>query len=371
MKAGLSATKKLPVINKFMATYKQSGVDIPMGDKCSKIAYGEAKKTFASRKGMIGKPVAIEGGFTGMLDFGNFYLVQNDDGVGSKIAVADAMKKYDTLGYDLLAMVADDAVCVGAETVSVTNTLDTSRVSDKVVAPLLAGLRKACNEQHIVIPGGELAEMPDLIKGNVWNACAVGIVEKKKFIFGKGIKPGDKIIGLRSRGFRSNGYSLVRYILKKNFGATWFNKKFDSKSTWGQATLIPSIIYSNAVLDLTGRYGKPAKAKIKGIVHVTGGGIPGNITRILGNLGARIDDLPSPHKPMLELQKFGNVSDKEAYKVWNMGVGMILISNDYEKIKFILKKHKIEVKIIGEVTSDKKITLVSKGYFNRDKTLTY
>lgn len=347
-----------------MATYKQSGVNISMGDKCSKIAYGEAKKTFAARKGMIGKPVTVEGGFTGMLDFGNFYLVQNDDGVGSKIAIADALKKYDTLGYDLLAMVADDAVCVGAETISITNTLDTSKISDKVVAPLLAGLRKACNEQHVVIPGGELAEMPDLVKGNVWNACAVGVVEKKKFISGKGIKPGDKIIGLRSRGFRSNGYSLIRYILRKKFGAKWENKKFNSKQTWGQITLRPSIIYSNALLDIIGRFGKPAKAKIKAIVHVTGGGIPGNITRILGNLGARLDSLPLPHKPMLELQKLGNVSDKEAYKVWNMGVGMILISNDYEKIKSILKKHKIEAQIIGEVTSNKNVKLVSRGFFS-------
>lgn len=354
-----------------MATYKQSGVDISMGDKCSKIAYGEAKKTFASRKGMIGRPVTIEGGFTGMLDFGDFYLVANDDGVGSKIAIADAIKKYDTLGYDLLAMVADDAVCVGAETVAITNTLDTSKVSDKVVQPLLAGLRKACNEQHVVIPGGELAEMPDLVKGNVWNASAVGIVEKKKFISGKGIKAGDKIIGLKSRGFRSNGFSLVRYILKKSFGANWVNKKFDSRHSWGEITLTPSIIYSNAVLHLTGRYKKPSKVKIKGIVHVTGGGIPGNITRILGNNGAHLDALPAPHKSMLELQKLGNVSDKEAYKVWNMGVGMILIGNDYEKIKSSLKKHKIEALVIGEVTPNKKITLVSKGFFNRDKTLTF
>lgn len=102
-----------------MTTYKQAGVNIPMGDKCSALAYAAAKKTFNVRKGLIGKPVIINGGFTGALDFGKFYLVQNADGVGTKIQVAEDIKKFDTLGFDLLAMVADDAVCVGAETISI------------------------------------------------------------------------------------------------------------------------------------------------------------------------------------------------------------------------------------------------------------
>ena len=118
-----------------MSSYKQAGVDITMGDICSAIAYAAAKKTFPGRKGMIGAPVNIEGGFTGALDFGKFYLVFNSDGVGSKMMVAEAMKKYDTIGYDLLAMVTDDAVCVGAETIAITNTIDTSKVAKEVVEP--------------------------------------------------------------------------------------------------------------------------------------------------------------------------------------------------------------------------------------------
>ncbi|MFC1749350.1 phosphoribosylformylglycinamidine cyclo-ligase [Pseudomonadota bacterium] len=354
-----------------MATYKQSGVDIDMGDKCSAIAYAAAKKTFAARKGMIGRPVTINGGFTGLMDFGDFYLVKNDDGVGSKIAIADALGKHDTLGYDLLAMVADDAVCVGAETVAITNTLDTSKVSDKVVEPLLRGLQKACKEQKVVIPGGEIAEMPDLINGNVWNASALGILEKKKFIKGDKVKPGDNIIGLKSHGFRSNGFSLIRFILREAYGYNWFSKKYDGKKSWGEVTLTPSLIYSDAVLDLIGRYKKKAKVKVKAIVHVTGGGIPGNITRISGGHGAYLNDLFKPHDPMLKLQELGNVSDIEAYKVWNMGVGMILISKDFKKIKSILKKHKIEAKIIGEVTKEKKVRIVSRGAHSNDKILTF
>jgi phosphoribosylformylglycinamidine cyclo-ligase len=354
-----------------MTTYKQSGVNISMGDLCSALAYSAAKKTFAGRKGMIGRPVIMDGGFTGALDFKDFYLVQNSDGVGSKIAVAEALGKFDTLGYDLLAMVADDAVCVGAETIAITNTIDTNKVTSRVIGPLMEGLRKACLEQKVVVPGGEIAEMPDLVKGNTWNASAVGIVEKKKIITGNNVKPGDKIIGLKSRGFRSNGFSLVRHILKVQFGINWAHKKFDAKKSWGEAVLVPSMIYSNALLELLGRFGQKRTCNIKALAHVTGGGIPGNIVRVLGNYGARLDDLWPPHTPMLKLQEYGNVSDREAYEVWNMGTGMIVICNEFKKIEAAMKKYGISAKIIGEVTRESGVRLVSRGFFNNGKTLFY
>jgi phosphoribosylformylglycinamidine cyclo-ligase len=352
-----------------MATYKQAGVNISMGDKCSELAYAAAKKTFASRKGMIGVPVNIEGGFTGALDFGKFYVVFNCDGVGSKMLVGLAMNKLDTLGYDLLAMVADDAVCVGAETVSITNTIDTEKVTDKVIGPMMDGLKKACMEQKVVIPGGEIGEMPDMVTGTLWNASAIGIVEKNKFILGKDVKPGDKIIGLRSRGFRSNGFALVRYILEKNFGGNWVKKRFNAKKNWGEAVLAPSIIYSDAVLELLGRFGKKRKCNIKAIAHITGGGLPGNLPRVLGNYGATLDNIWPAGEPMVGLQKIGQVSDREAYEVWNMGTGMALISDEFKKISGVMKKHGIEARIIGEVTKQKGVRLISQGYFDKGKLL--
>ncbi len=351
-----------------MATYKQSGVDIAEGDKCSALAYAAAKKAFDARKGLFGKPVIQDGGFSGALDFGDFYLIQNCDGVGSKIAVADALKKYDTLGYDLLAMVVDDAVCVGAETVSVTNTVDTNKVTAAAIEPMMKGLLKACKEQKVVIPGGEIAELPDLMKGNSWNSTAVGIVEKKKFITGKDVKPGDKIIALKSRGFRSNGFSLVRYILKKKFGAGWEKKKRGAK-TWGEVVLTPSLIYSNALLDVLGRYKKPRQVKVKALAHVTGGGIPGNLKRVLGKYGATLDNLMDPHPFMMELQEMGKVKDAEAYKTWNMGMGMLVISNDVAVFEKAMKKHKIPMRVIGEVTKESGIRLKSKGHFEGGKML--
>jgi phosphoribosylformylglycinamidine cyclo-ligase len=354
-----------------MATYKEAGVDINAGDKCSELAYAAAKRTFASRKGMIGRPVNIEGGFTGALDFGDFYMVFNSDGVGSKMMVGMAVGKFDTLGYDLLAMVADDAVCVGAETVAITNTIDTSKVDPKVIGPLMKGLEKACREQKVVIPGGEIGEMPDMVKGTMWNSSAIGIVEKKKFILGKGVKPGDKIIGLRSRGFRSNGFALVRHVLKKKFGEGWAKKKFDTRKSWGEAVLVPSIIYSNAVLELLGRYGQKRTCAIKAVAHVTGGGIPGNIVRVLGKFGATLDNIWPPHAPMLKLQELGKVEDREAYEVWNMGTGMILVCNEFKKVKAVMDKHGIQAQVIGVVTKEKGVRLTSRAHFNKGKVLKF
>lgn len=336
-------------------------MNIAAGDKSSALAYAAAKKTFGSRKGLIGKPVVLEGGFSGALDFGSFYLVMNSDGVGTKIEIAETMGKYDTLGYDLLAMVADDAVCVGAETVSITNTIDTEKVRPKVVAEMMKGLNKACREQKVVIPGGEIGEMPGMVKGSLWNATAIGVVGKKSFITGNGVRPGDKIIALRSRGFRANGFSLVRHILKKKLGTKWYARKFDGKKKWGEVVLTPSKIYSAALLELLGRYGKPRKCKVKALAHVTGGGIPGNLSRILGGYGAELTNLFPPHAVMRKLQELGVVSDKEAYKTWNMGTGMLVISNDVDDVKKILAKNGVAARVVGEVTSQKGIKLISKG----------
>ncbi len=334
-----------------MATYEEAGVNIDLGDKCSAIAYSAAKKTFAGRKGMIGEPLTDEGGFSGALDMGDYYLVQNDDGVGTKIAVAEAIGKYDTMAYDLIAMVADDAICMGAETISITNTLDVNKIDEEKVSGLMGGLEKAALEHKIVVPGGEIAELGDALNGYVWNATAVGIVEKNKMITGENISAGDKIIGLRSAGFRSNGFSLVRYILKEKFGDDWCHEKYDDTMNWGEAVLTPSVIYSSAVLEMHGRYKEPSKVDLKGVVHVTGGGLQANTDRILKKTGlkANFTDLPEPHEPMKKLMELGNVSEDEARKTWNMGVGMILISPDVEDILGICKKHGIEASVIGEI----------------------
>lgn len=333
-----------------MTTYKEAGVDIEAGDDCSRIAYSYAKKTFAGRKGMIGEPVVIEGGFTGALDMGDFYLVQNDDGVGTKMLIAEATGRYETLGYDLLAMVADDAACVGAETISVSNTIDVDKVDAVKIESLMKGLSKAAHEQKIVIPGGEIAELNEMVNGYTWNATAVGIVKKSKFITGESVSEGDTLIGLRSAGFRSNGFTLVRHILKNRFGDRWFDEDYGDGRTWGEVVLTPSKIYHGFIMDLHGRFDEDPKVDLKAVVHITGGGLPGNLKRVIK--GCVLDNLYKPHDMMLKLQEFGGVSDEEAYRCWNMGVGMVLVCNEVDKVLEIAGRHNVEAQVIGRVTGN-------------------
>ncbi len=347
-----------------MISYKKAGVDIKAGDAASRIAYELAKSTFNSRRGMIGEPVVEDGSFAGLIDMGDFYLVQGDDGVGTKIEIAEKISKFDTLGFDLLAMVADDAVCLGAETISVTNTLDTSKVDAKVVEELMKGLAEACRQQKVVIPGGEIAEVGKSVNGNVWNATAVGIVEKDKVITGKEIKVGDKIIALKEKGFRSNGFSLVRFIIEHILGKDGYRQESPFGKSWGEALLEPSTIYSAAILNILGRFGQERKINIKGIAHITGGGIPGNFNRILKatGLGARFDNLMPPSEIVKTIQKMGDVAEEEAYKTWNMGNGMMLVVSpeDAEKTLDMLK---LEAQVVGEIISEKMIEIASCGAF--------
>src|SRR3989344_2290808 len=341
-----------------MTTYKDSGVDVSAGNSASATAYGHAKRTFASRSKM-GKPVTEDGGFAGLLDMGDFYLVQCDDGTGSKMEIAYAMSKFDTIGRDLLAMVVDDAVCTGAEVIAVSNTLDVPKVEKKMIDALLKGLADACIEQHIVIPGGEIAEVPSAVLSPVWNATAVGIVAKDKVIDTAKIKEGDTVIALRSAVARSNGFSLIRKILTDAHGKDWHGKSWESGLTWGEVMLTPSIIYHGALLKLLGRYGEKRAVNIKGIAHITGGSIDENLKRVLkkSGLGAVLSDLWEPHDAVKDLVKLGSVPMNDAYRTWNMGNGMLVVvaPADADAVIATLASEGVEAKVAGKITAGNEV----------------
>jgi phosphoribosylformylglycinamidine cyclo-ligase len=261
-------------------------------------------------------------------------------------------------------MVADDAVCLGAETISITNTLDTNKVDSNVVAGLMSGLAEACKQQKVVIPGGEIAEVGKSVNGNVWNATAVGILEKDKVITGKDIQVGDKIIALKEKGFRSNGFSLVRYIMEHKLGKDGYLQDSPFGKSWGEALLEPSAIYSGALLEILGRFGKERKINIKGIAHITGGGIPGNFNRILKatGLGAKFNNLFAPSEMVKSIQEMGEIAEDEAYRTWNMGNGMMLVLADQEVNK-ALDLLTIDAKVVGEIVSEKIIKIVTCGAY--------
>lgn len=346
-----------------MTTYKDSGVDIEAGDQASKNAYTHAESTFASRQGRIGQPVSDDGGFAGLLDMGEFYLVQNDDGTGSKMELAIALQKFDGLGYDLVAMVADDAICMGAEVVSLSNTLDVPGVDGAVVDSLLSSLAKACTEQQIVIPGGEIAEVPGAVSSPVWNATSVGIVAKDHVITTGAIAPGDTIISLRSAVARSNGFSLIRKVLSDNLGDTWYEHEWRGQVSWGEILLTPSIVYHSAVLTLLGRYGEDRAVNVKGLAHITGGGIAGNLSRTLkkSGCGAVLNSLWAPHDAITDIIEMGSTEEREAYRTWNMGNGMLLVVDpaDADNALALLEKTEVEAKVCGEVTASGTVELTS------------
>ncbi|MBT4366814.1 phosphoribosylformylglycinamidine cyclo-ligase [Candidatus Peregrinibacteria bacterium] len=344
-----------------MTTYKDSGVDINAGDSASKNAYKRASETFKTRKGKIGEPVLDDGGFAGLLDMGDYYLIQSTDGTGTKIDLAAQINKYDSIGYDLLAMVSDDAICVGAEIISITNCIDVPKVDPQMIDEMMKGLANACTEQSIAIPAGEIAEVPGAVSRAVWSASAIGIVEKDKVINPKSIKEGDAVIALKSGVVRSNGLSLVRKIMSDAHGEDWNNKEWKDGTNWGEILLTPSIVYHNAILSLIGRYKEERKVDVKGIAHITGGGIPSKFRRVLkkNSLGADLNNLYPAHPALLNLIELGSVPMEEAYKTWNMGNGMLLVvaPEDAERSIELLSKQGITAQIAGIITSNPEIAI--------------
>ena len=181
-------------------------------------------------------------------------------------------------------------------------------------------------------------------------------------ITGENIKIGDKIIALKEEGFRSNGFSLVRYIIEQKFGKNGYSEQSPFGKSWGEILLQPSQIYSAELLNILERFAEKRKIEVKGISHITGGGIGGNFNRILKktNLGASFDNLFAPSEMVKEIQKMGEVSEKEAYKTWNMGNGMMLVVAP-ENAEKTLEMLTIDAEIVGEIIAEPKIILYSKG----------
>lgn len=344
-----------------MSTYKDSGVDIKAGDDASSRAYKNALATFSSRKGMIGASASKDAGFAGLLDMGDYFLVQTSDGTGSKMSLALEVGNLDTLGADLVAMVADDAVCTGAEVIALSNTFDVPKVDAAQIDSFTKGLSEVCSEQKISITGGEIAEVPSAVKEPVWNATCIGIVKKDRVIKPETIKEGDTVLALRSAVARSNGFSLIRHILQKEFGDAWTKKEWKEGKTWGEIMLTPSIVYHAAILSLIGRFDEKRTIDIKGIAHITGGGIPSKFRRVLrsANVGAELNNLWPPHEALSDLIKLGSVSPEESYKTWNMGNGMLLVLSEKDSVQAIelLKKNGIEARVAGRITKDSPIIL--------------
>jgi phosphoribosylformylglycinamidine cyclo-ligase len=369
-------------------TYADAGVNIELGDDASKVLYEAAKLTWQNRKGKLGEVVEIFKDFSGLraINVGGLpkdtYMNLSFDGVGTKVEIAERVGKHDTVAYDLFAMVCDDAVVRGAEPVLVGSILDVNTLGNKdksyidFVKQLAKGYINAAKDANVAIVNGEVAELGARVKGYGdfnynWGAGVVWFAHKSRMFTGHEIKEGDYLVGLAENGFRSNGISLVRKILAKAHSEYWH----ELEKNIAEETLTPSTIYSKAVVEMFGGYNldRKPRAIVHGIAHITGGGIPGKLGRVLkpSGLGAKIDNPLTPCGLMNYCQHKGNVSDEEAYKTWNMGHGMIIITPTPEDVMLVSHKYHIDSKIIGEVDLERGIKIESKGYYSHDKILSF
>ena len=365
-------------------TYAEAGVNIDLGDDVSKILYNAAKQTWANRKGRLGEIIVPFDDFTGVraIDVSNLpagtLMNIGFDGVGTKMELAERVKNHRTIAYDLFAMVTDDAVVRGAEPVLIGSILDVNSLgtSDKPfieeVRQLAEGYIGAAKAANVVIVNGEVAELGGRVGGfgpfnYNWGAAVVWFAKKDRMFTGREIKEGDYLVGLREEGFRSNGLSLVRKIMKNNHGDNWHQVPWKKgNASLADLALTPSRIYTAAVVDMFGGYEGEPKVEVHGVVHITGGGIPGKLGRVLrpSGFGAVIDKPFEPSEFMLYAQALGNVSDEEAYKTWNMGQGMIIVSPNPQGVIDVARDHGIKAKRIGYVTKESSIRIKNNGAMN-------
>jgi len=299
-------------------SYRDAGVDIEAGD-----ALVERIKPFAKRT-LRPEVLAGIGGFGGLVEIGKRFrepvLVSGTDGVGTKLMLAFALDRHDTVGIDLVAMSVNDILVQGAEPLFFLDYFACGKLDVDVAAAVIKGIATGCEQAGCALIGGETAEMPGMYREGEYDLAgfAVGVVEKSGIIDGRSIVPGDAVLGIASSGPHSNGFSLIRRIVEAS-GAD-LHSPFDA-TTIGGALLAPTRIYVKPVLALM--HDMP----VKGMAHITGGGLLENVPRMLPpGMQARLSRSTWERPTIFDwLQRHGNVADDEMHRVFNCGVGMVVV----------------------------------------------
>lgn len=343
-----------------------TGVDA--GHACSELAYRWCEASFSHRTGRAGQVAGdVRASFASVLGLGEMRLGITSDGIGTKIEIAERARRYDTLGFDLVAMVVDDLAANGLEPVCVSNILDVDVPDPAVVEPLMAGLHRAAAAARVVLAGGETAALGSRVRGFGpgmhfnWCATALGILpEGLDPIDGRAVEVGDVILGFRGDGLRSNGFSLARRILTRALGTTWHDRALDGWTRWADALLTPSEIFAPQVVDLIASGVRP-----HGIAHITGGGIPEKLGRVLAvrGLGGELTDLFPPPGVVTALRELGKVPAETAYRAWNMGNPLLVVLDprDVEPALSCLGRGPHAVRAVGRVVAEPAVTIIADG----------
>ena len=329
-------------------TYSDAGVDIDAATRATDKIKELARQTFNQRT------LSEIGSFGGMFDgaFPNLQhpvLVASADGVGTKLKIAFLTGVHNTIGRDLVNHCVNDILVQGARPLFVLDYIATGKLLPEVVAGIVEGIANGCRENGCVLLGGETAEMPDFYSAGEYDVAGfiVGVADREKIIDGKGIVPGDILLALPSVGLHTNGYSLARKLFFDVAGHKVDSHLEELGMTVGEALLQPHISYLKPLEGLL------TSGTIKGLAHITGGGLTDNIPRILPDGTAVVIDKSSwPVLPVFSLmQRIGNVSEPEMYRTFNMGVGMVAVcsSQDAESIKSHLDQQGDSVYEIGQV----------------------
>lgn len=324
-------------------TYADAGVDI---DKKSEAIDHLVRNLLFTRKG-VGKRLELNGGYAGFVEFGKYALGLCTDGVGSKLMVANALHKWDTVGIDCVAMNANDLICVGAEPLAFVDYIAIDKPDEEMAHQLGIGLATGAKQANVSLVGGEFAILPDMVKGFDLAGTCLGWVKASKIITGQRCVPGDEIIGLRSSGIHSNGLTLARKVLEVN--EILYDEKFPRLGrTIGEELLEPTRIYVRELLRVI------KSCNVHGIAHITGGGLR-NFIRLHPDLEFRIEEPFEPQPVYKILEELGNIADKELYQTFNMGMGMAIVlpPKSARKALGILHSRKVEAKIVGKVYKGK------------------
>ena len=330
-------------------TYREAGVDIEAGE-----ALVERIKPMAART-MRPEVLGGIGGFGALFEVSRKYkqpvMVSGTDGVGTKLKLAFRMKKHDTIGIDLVAMSVNDILVSGAEPAFFLDYFACGKLDVGVAADVVKGVAEGCHQAGCALIGGETAEMPGMYDPNEYDLAgfAVGLVEKSNIIDGTRIAAGDAVIGLASSGCHSNGYTLVRTVVAKSSSDLYEPLEGDSGPTLGEALIEPTRIYVKPVLSTL------ARVDVKGLAHITGGGLTENIPRVLPEgVAARLDSSRWTRPAIFGwLQKTGNIETAEMHRTFNCGIGMAMIVPQSEAKAALdsLASHGVEAFEIGSIVA--------------------
>ena len=326
-------------------SYRDAGVDIDAGDALVDRIKPLARKTM--REGVLGGI----GGFGALFEVPKRYrepvLVSGTDGVGTKLRLAFELDRHDTVGQDLVAMSVNDILVQGAESLFFLDYFACGKLHVDTAAAVVGGIARGCELAGCALIGGETAEMPGMYPDGEYDLAgfAVGVVEKSGIIDGSTIRPGDVVLGLASSGAHSNGYSLVRKIIERS--RPDLNAPFDGERTLADVVMMPTRIYVRQVLQLM------HKVNVKGMAHITGGGLLENVPRVLPDRTvAELEKAAWPRPKLFDwLQAEGNVAENEMHRVFNCGIGMVIVvaSADAEHAMMELKAAGEAVYRIGRI----------------------